>query len=258
MEHSFDIEVAKEIGVTGAILLKNIYFWVQKNEANNKHFADGYYWTYNSVKAFNELFPYLTEKQLRSALTKLEEDGFIITGNYNKSAYDRTKWYAITEKGAILLKGQMENTKRANENVQKGEPIPDINTNTKTNKNSLSKDKEGQAPKSAKRSYKEVLEDPSNKYIKDALVKFLNACKGRNYTPKVETVEKFAQTLRDNAKEDHDLATAMVDQSIDNGWKDIYPLKGSYKKSSVKREAVSIPAQKEDKAKNPDGSYVVF
>ena len=132
MEHSFDIEIAKELGIEEAILLKNIYFWIQKNEANNKHFADGYYWTYNSVKAFNELFPYLTEKRIRSALQNLEEKGYIITGNYNKSAYDRTKWYAITAEGkSLLLKGQMEITKKENENNQNGRPIPDINTNNK-------------------------------------------------------------------------------------------------------------------------------
>lgn len=43
--------------------------------------------------------------------------------------------------------------------------------------------------------------------------------------PKVTTVEKFASTLRDNAGEDPVVALAIVDQSIDKGWKDLYPLK---------------------------------
>lgn len=42
---------------------------------------------------------------------------------------------------------------------------------------------------------------------------------------KVTTVEKFASTLRDNAGEDPVVALAIVDQSIDKGWKDLYPLK---------------------------------
>lgn len=50
-------------------------------------------------------------------------------------------------------------------------------------------------------------------------------CRGKNYTPKVTTVEKFASTLRDNAGEDPVVALAIVDQSIDKGWKDLYPLK---------------------------------
>ena len=125
MEHSFDIEIAKEYGVNCAVILNNIYFWIQKNEANGDHYHDGLYWTFNSVKAFNDLFPYLSEKQIRSALSKLEDDGIIKTGNYNKVAYDRTKWYAITQKGISIL------TKRQMEINQTDTPIPDINTDKK-------------------------------------------------------------------------------------------------------------------------------
>lgn len=126
MEHSFDVEIAKEYGVNCAVILNNIYFWIQKNEANGNHYHDGMYWTFNSVKAFNDLFPYLSEKQIRLALSKLEAEDIIKTGNYNKVAYDRTKWYAITQKGISIL------TKRQMEINQKDTPIPDINTNKKT------------------------------------------------------------------------------------------------------------------------------
>ena len=125
MEHSFDIEIAKEYGVNCAVILNNLYFWIQKNEANGDHYHDGLYWTFNSVKAFNDLFPYLSEKQIRSALSKLEDDGIIKTGNYNKVAYDRIKWYAITQKGISIL------TKRQMEINQTDTPIPDINTDKK-------------------------------------------------------------------------------------------------------------------------------
>jgi hypothetical protein len=126
-----------------------------------------------------------------------------------------------------------------------------LNNNSIDNKEkSLPKGKEGGA---LKKSYNEVFSAPENEVIKDALVKFVSVCKGRNYSPKVETVERFAQTLRETAKDDKELAMAMVQQSIDKGWKDIYPLKKGYKP-----EAVSVPVSKEDKAKNPDGSYVVF
>lgn len=139
MEHSFDTEIATEYGIECAILLKNIYFWIEKNRANEKHFHDGNYWTYNSIKAFTELFPYISEKKARNALKKLENNGLIITGNYNKLSYDRTTWYAVTDKGKSLLlkrqihlpKSQMEIAKRENGNCQKVEPIPDINPDIK-------------------------------------------------------------------------------------------------------------------------------
>ena len=99
MQYHFDSEVAKEVGVQGAVLFDNIYFWIRHNTANEKHFYDGRYWTYNSTKAFAELFDFMTERQINYALKKLIECNYIITGNYNKSAYDRTLWYAITDKG---------------------------------------------------------------------------------------------------------------------------------------------------------------
>lgn len=127
MNYTFNSEVAKTIGVDGAIMLQNIYYWIAKNKANNKHFYEDNYWTYNSVKAFECLFPFWSNKQITRILKKLVDDGYLITGNYNKQSYDRTKWYAITQKGySILPNGQMELTKKANGIDQKDKPIPNI------------------------------------------------------------------------------------------------------------------------------------
>jgi hypothetical protein len=130
--HYFDINVAKLYGVNCAVILQNIWHWIKKNEANGKNFHDGTYWTYNSTKAFAELFPYLTQKQIETALKKLRDEEIIITGNYNTLKYDRTLWYAVTEKGkCILLTGEMDITSKGNGNPPEGKPIPDINPDSK-------------------------------------------------------------------------------------------------------------------------------
>lgn len=115
--HSFDPDIAKLVGVNAAVIHQNIIWWTQKNAANGRHFYDGRHWTYNSITAFDELFPYLTRAQIRSALLKLEEAGLIVCGNYNKSAYDRTKWYSPNE--------QLHLSNLANGFVQDDQPIPD-------------------------------------------------------------------------------------------------------------------------------------
>lgn len=136
MQHSFDVEIAKEYGLKGAILLNNLWFWIEKNKANEVHYYDGTYWTYNSVKAFNKLFPYLSERQINNTLKILKDKGIIQTGNYNKSAYDRTMWYAFTKMGvSIMQKCKMEDAKMSNGYVENVKPIPDINTNIKQNNN---------------------------------------------------------------------------------------------------------------------------
>jgi hypothetical protein len=95
MNHSFNIEDAKKYNMTCAVILENIRFWVAKNKANDKHSYDGKYWTYNSIPAFQELFPYMSYDQIRRALAKLVDAGVIEKGNYNENNYDKTAWYSI-------------------------------------------------------------------------------------------------------------------------------------------------------------------
>lgn len=129
MKYHFDEEIAKDIGVEAAIMYSNIEYWVQKNQANgkeDKHFHDGRWWTYNSTKAFAALFPFWSEKQITRIITKLEDKGYIVTGNYNKAKYDRTKWYSC-----ISRNGQMEKTKKGNRITESVKPIPNNKPDSK-------------------------------------------------------------------------------------------------------------------------------
>jgi hypothetical protein len=95
--HSFDPVDAEKYGILEAILLSNIRWWTAKNEANNRHYHNGRYWTYNSAKAFAKLFPYASQQQIQRALKSLEAARMIVVGNYNSNPYDHTKWYAIDD-----------------------------------------------------------------------------------------------------------------------------------------------------------------
>lgn len=143
MNFMFESKVAEIVGVDGAIMLQNISYWIAKNKANNKHYYDDNYWTYNSLPAFEKLFPFWSQRQIARILKKLIDDGYLIVGNYNKQNYDRTKWYALTKKGiSILPNGQMDITKRSDGSDQKVAPIPNINTDNKPNNKYTSNDVE--------------------------------------------------------------------------------------------------------------------
>jgi len=131
MNHQFNIDIASNHGIEEAIIIENIAFWTKKNIANNKNIHDGKCWIYNSVKAFKELFPYMTETKIYRVLKRLQEKGVIETGNYNKVSYDRTKWYCIIDK-SILQTYKIHLVKMKNGNSQNEETIPDINTNINT------------------------------------------------------------------------------------------------------------------------------
>jgi len=125
----FDREVAKDIGTNSAIIFQNLEFWILKNKANNRNFYDGVYWTYMSINGFGELFDWLTERQIRTCLKKLVEKKYLTEGNYNKSTYDRTKWYTSNR-----LNGKFHLTEKSNRKDQSVKPIPYNNTDNNTNK----------------------------------------------------------------------------------------------------------------------------
>ena len=103
MTHNFNTGIAKVVGVYEAVFISHLFFWIQKNYGNGKHFYDGSCWTYNSVRGFNIIFDYLTPNQIRRVLDNLIDGGYIKTGNYNTNKIDRTMWYAFTDKGLKLL-----------------------------------------------------------------------------------------------------------------------------------------------------------
>lgn len=100
--HTFDPQIASEVGINAAVIYQNIVWWCEKNAANGRNIHDGQAWTYNSMRAFSALFPYLTERQIRTALQKLEDTKYLLVGCYNKDARDRTKWYAVEDKSVTL------------------------------------------------------------------------------------------------------------------------------------------------------------
>jgi hypothetical protein len=97
-KHYFDTEIAADVGINAAILFENIKFWVQHNEKAGKNLKEGKHWMYSTQAEMSEQFEYLSVKQVRTALEKLETAGYIIKGNFNRSGYDRTCWYALGEK----------------------------------------------------------------------------------------------------------------------------------------------------------------
>lgn len=222
MNHSFDINIAKEYGIQPAIILNHLYFWITKNKANNTNFYNENYWTYNSKKAFSELFPYMTERQIDYALRKLIDCGLVITGNYNKSSYDRTLWYAITKKGySIIQNCEMETTKLSNGNNENVEPIPDINTDSKP----INKPNRKKKRKKAEQSYDEIL----NSMVEDNEVKntIYDYIKMRKLIKKPMTDRALTMLINklfklSNSKQ---IQIKILEQSILKNWTDIYPYK---------------------------------
>jgi hypothetical protein len=124
--HSFDPQVAKQYGVTEAVIIQHFQFWIRHNKSNTRNQFEGRTWTYNSAKAMAEIFPYLTAKMIYGAICRLQEHRVLIKSNFNDHKYDRTSWYAFTDEGFwIDRQEKLDFPPRENANNQQGEPIPD-------------------------------------------------------------------------------------------------------------------------------------
>lgn len=84
-------------GVDEAVFIAMLQFWIAKNEANDRHFHDGRYWTYNSIRAMERLFPWWSRRQIERIIKKLKAAGVVLTANYNRDSHDRTLFYTLDE-----------------------------------------------------------------------------------------------------------------------------------------------------------------
>ena len=168
MNFSFDGEFAKEHGVNEAIMYQYFSYWIAKNKANDKHFYDGYTWTYNSQKALTELFPFWNRAKIQRIISSLENQGLLIKGNYNQLAYDRTTWYALPKFEQSVVQNQTVNCSDLNnERFKNEQPIP---INYQLTKQLTNKD------------IKDIVEQSSTAPIPyEEIVQYLNQKTGKNF-----------------------------------------------------------------------------
>lgn len=91
--------LAKLIGLNKAIILQQVHYWLKKNmsipERKETHFINGRWWSYNSMLEWQEEFPFWSLKTIQRTITELEKEGILISDNFNKDPFNKTKWYSI-------------------------------------------------------------------------------------------------------------------------------------------------------------------
>lgn len=192
------------------------------------------------------------KQAINEALKELEREGYLVRTILRNGGKFSDMDYILNEFPQLLPftdfpqaeKPLTENPPQLNKDKTKENLTKDPLPTVKGEKTPLSR--------TPKKSYRDVYDDPENKIIRVALVKFVDSCKGRNYTPKVTTVEKFARTLRENCFDNPELAMRIVDQSISKGWKDLYPLKEKFRAGAVSKKFTG------ETAKDEAGNEIVY
>ena len=108
--------LAREIGLNEALILQQINYWIEINKKSGNNYYDGRYWTYNSIRAWQENdFDYMSLDTVKRTFAKLEKAGFLLVGNYNKDLRDKTKWYTINIEKLEELYTKIEDKKHKEE-----------------------------------------------------------------------------------------------------------------------------------------------
>lgn len=172
--HYFNINVAKDVGVCAAVVFSNILHWVKTNKSNGKNFFEGKYWTYNSKRALTELFPEFSIDQVKRALEKLKDEGYLLSGNFNENAYDRTLWYTLTDRAEDFFMSNVHCAKSPNrscDNANLPNPSGEIaqctlgeiaqctNTNINTNINTGIKEKDKKEKSTSMKKFNVTISD---------------------------------------------------------------------------------------------------
>lgn len=166
MNHSFNVEIAKEFGIEKAVILENFYFWIKKNKANKRNMHEGKVYTYNTAEAFAELFPYIKERKIAQILREMEnEDGLLISGQFHN--YDRTKSYTLTDYAMSFFEPSIiqniDNGKSENCTMECQENVSCLNTDIKPDvkQSDINTDVKGKKPEG---EHKQVYEHYQKNY----------------------------------------------------------------------------------------------
>ena len=132
--HSFNVQLATEIGLEECIILQHFYYWHKINCENENMVIDNVVWFFTSRKNIQSVFPYLSEQKIKTCLLRLEEKGYILKENKSANKLVKTNWYALTEK-ALATFGEINQPLVKITNDWLKQPTNNSNNNIYNNNN---------------------------------------------------------------------------------------------------------------------------
>ena len=96
-----------------AVVLNQISYWLERYKELGHNFKDGKYWVYNSYQKWHEdNFPFWHPSKIQRIFKSLETKGLLLSANYNKAGFDKTKWYTIDYQKLQTMINEYEESRR--------------------------------------------------------------------------------------------------------------------------------------------------
>lgn len=218
-------------------MLSNIVYWLKVNHANNRNVHEGRVWTYNSRKAFTEIFPYWSSDQIYRILQSLIRQGVLLTGMFGEDKRDRTMWYSVNDdiyadcidgNGAAHCAEQnsplRENAQSIYRNTDNKQQIETTDRNIEPPIIPL----KGESPKRPKADFKKLADDFCRTIDGDdwrELIAYWLEYKIDIKKPLKcqKSLSMFENRLRRESGNDIEVARGFVDRAVSQGWQDIHP-----------------------------------
>lgn len=226
--------VALRYGLEEAIFLDSLMFWYKANKANQRNFREGRWWTFNSISAFVELFPWWSGKQIRRIVASCKDKGALLSENFNNNQRDRTLWYTPSDEllalyglsqngNCICPDGQMDLPKQANGTAQTGKcNIEHVITHVETHEeNPL-------PPKASSDEVSTVFDGYAgeDRELRERLEEFRESRKRKRKPLHTQRAARILTGRLDKLSGgDQAIKLALLDNAILHGWDSVYPLK---------------------------------
>lgn len=92
-------------GLESAAVLQHIRYWSNINASDPQMFRDGRVWVYASRRSIGEIFPCISEQRIKTILTRLVEDGYLIKGDYSLALTYKATWFSLSDMAKSLFEG---------------------------------------------------------------------------------------------------------------------------------------------------------
>lgn len=229
MIYAFDGIIAKDVGVSAAIVFHHIAYWVQFNEVHEQNFINGKYWMYDTIANMQKFLNFYTDRTIKNSISKLVENGYLVRDELNQDKYNHTKWYALTEKGMAYAnlnntqKGKFDREKFSQSRKGKNFPIGG-------EKSSQSTIKQNNTNKGIQQSNTSDPFCTGSPALDDALRGFEEMRRKMRKPLTNRAKELIMKKLEKLAPGNEEMQIAILDQSVERGWQGIFPLKTEWKR----------------------------
>jgi len=211
--------LAIAIGLEAAVVLQQLHFLIRMKLERHKEqpkeierdIHDGRVWIWNTYEKWKEnYFNFLSVRSLQRIFINLEKQGLIVSGNYNESNLNKTKWYSVNYDHHLLRPLAITEGKKTKDNNnssfttgdQRKTVIDHAKLASSTCQSGMM-DSAKLAPHNTKNTYaknttttENAQQSSSNRFKK----KETNICTLNNNFPIPETTEEVEQIIRDVLK----------------------------------------------------------